>query len=643
MFLHRNIKNISALFLIFAFLTSSMPILPFAEEGEVLQSQISDEEALYADKEALSIGFTKCVSRDLILPTEGKNGSSISWRSSHPEIIGHDGKFTVPERITQVTLTATLKKGGYKTDKVFVATANDRSMYDVIKDYVDVMMKKGRDIHDFTPEEIAGTRIQQPFLDVGRKGLQGKSGLFFSLLERDTLKYPAYFVKSNPLKQYNSDERGSVCMVSRDLWLYELCYVFTDLTDDKKYEKAADEALYFFLTFTQNEKSGLLPWGLHNAYDPVNKGVNVGNQYTEIKSQQDAWNDYLEYGPGIARFLNSPFWVNKFLELNRDATIRWLESNWKSHIGDKETFFFGRHVSFDGGPITGQYFSWATLYFIPSYFLGWRLTKSADFLQAMESMLRWMEKVSSMNKYDIHPTEESYPRNRFHEAWDGNSYCGMVLDKFLPLAPDLPDHIKDRFEQYAERMYDVFWRPEREYDEEKGFADMFVFRTGLTSRWKAGIRTQYMDYWRMLKDGERKTKLAKNILHSTDNFHWQDFDEMLLQDEIVASDINTKFLQYLAAYEISKDVKYLHRALEAADFAIYVFWDKDGLLPSMSYAQKKYYESSWGNPELAKYILDTYLIYENYKKGIEMPYRVGEYYTGEDYYEISDIMEVESR
>ena len=162
MFLHRNIKNISALFLIFAFLTSSMPILPFAA-GEALQSQMSDEEALYADKEALSIGFTKCVSRDLILPTEGKNGSSISWRSSHPEIIGHDGKFTVPKQITQVTLTATLKKGGYKTDKVFVATANDRSMYDVIKDYVDVMIEKGRDIFDFTPEEIAGTRIQQPF------------------------------------------------------------------------------------------------------------------------------------------------------------------------------------------------------------------------------------------------------------------------------------------------------------------------------------------------------------------------------------------------------------------------------------------------------------------------------------------------
>ena len=147
----------------------------------------------------------------------------------------------------------------------------------------------------------------------------------------------------------------------------------------------------------------------------------------------------------------------------------------------------------------------------------------------------------------------------------------------------------------------------------------------------------------MLKDGERKTKLAKNILHSTENFHWQDFDEMLLQEEILASDINAKFLQYLAAYEVSKDVKYLHRALEAADFAIYVFWDNEELLPSMSYTQKKYYESSWGNTELAKYILDTYLIYENYKKGIDMPYRVGEYYTGEDYYEISDIMEVKSR
>ena len=642
MFLHRNIKNISALFLVFAFLTSSMPILPFAA-GEALQSQMSDEEALYADKEALSIGFTKCVSRDLVLPTEGKNGSGISWRSSHPEIIGHDGKFTVPKQITQVTLTATLKKGGYKTDKVFVATANDRSMYDVIKDYVDVMIEKGRDIFDFTPEEIAGTRIQQPFIDIGRSGVQGKSGLFFSLLERDTLKYPTYFIKSRPLKQYNSDERGSVCMVSRDLWLYELCYVFTDLTDDKKYEKAADEALYFFLTFTQNEKSGLLPWGLHNAYDPVNKGVNVGNQYTEIKSQQDAWSDYLEYDSGIVRFLNSPFWVNKFLELNRDATTKWLLANWRAHIANKDTFSYGRHVGFDGEPQqTGGYFAWVR-YFIPSYFLGWRLTKSAEFLEAIDSMLTWLEQISSMNKYDFHPTEQWYHNNRPHEAWDGNSYCGMIIDKFLPLVPDLSDPLKARIEQYSERMNELFWRPEREYNEEKGFADAVVFRSGLTSRWNVNVKTQYLDYWRMLKDGERKTKLAKNILHSTENFHWQDFDEMLLQGEILASDINAKFLQYLAAYEVSKDVKYLHRALEAADFAIYVFWDNEELLPSMSYTQKKYYESSWGNTELAKYILDTYLIYENYKKGIDMPYRDGEYYTDEDYYEISDIMEVKSR
>lgn len=636
-----NKRNILTSVLAFALLINGVNIPVLANEA--VKYELSDEEALEADKEALTIGFTKCVSRDLVFPAEGENGSVITWRSSHPEIIGHDGKFTVPKRITEVTITATLKKGPYKAEKVFTATANDRSMYDVIKDYVDVMMEKGRDIFDFTPEEIAAARVQHPFIDIGRIGTPGKSGLFFSMLERDTLRYPAYFVKSNPLLQYNSDERGSVCMVSKDLWLYELCYAFTDLTGNEKYEKAADEALYFFLTFTQNEKSGLLPWGQHNAYDPVNKGVNVSNQYTTIKSQQDAWSDYLEYDAGVERFLNSPFWINKFLELNRDATTKWLLANWNAHIANKDTFSFGRHVGFDGEPQqSGGYYSWVR-YFIPSYFLGWRLTKSSEFLAALESMLRWMEQVSSMNKYDYHPTEQWHYNNRIHETWDGNSYCGMILEKFLPTAPDLPDPLKARIEQYADRMNELFWRPEREYNEEKGFADAAVFRTGFTSRWNVNIRTQYLNYWRMLEDGELKEKLKRNILHAVDNFHWQSFDEMLLKEEIIASEINAKFLQYLAAYEVSKDVKYLHRALEAADFAIYVFWDREGLLPSMSYTQKKYYESSWGNAELAKYIFDTYLIYENYKKGIDMPYRVGEYYTGEDYYEIGDIMEVESR
>ena len=52
----------------------------------MLQSQISDEEALYADKEALSIGFTKCVSRDLILPTEGKTARAYRGGQAIPKL-----------------------------------------------------------------------------------------------------------------------------------------------------------------------------------------------------------------------------------------------------------------------------------------------------------------------------------------------------------------------------------------------------------------------------------------------------------------------------------------------------------------------------------------------------------------------------
>lgn len=76
----------------------------------------SDDESVEADFEDLSLPYYGlCLEKSLNLPTVGALGSTITWESSHPEIISPSGEVNrIPfdnENITEVTLTATVSKG----------------------------------------------------------------------------------------------------------------------------------------------------------------------------------------------------------------------------------------------------------------------------------------------------------------------------------------------------------------------------------------------------------------------------------------------------------------------------------------------------------------------------------------------------
>lgn len=59
---------------------------------------------------------------DIDLPTEGAQGTTISWESNHEEIITSDGKVVQPSYTTQVTLTATFTNGEVEKQKTYVIT-----------------------------------------------------------------------------------------------------------------------------------------------------------------------------------------------------------------------------------------------------------------------------------------------------------------------------------------------------------------------------------------------------------------------------------------------------------------------------------------------------------------------------------------
>ncbi len=79
----------------------------------------SDAESVIADKAALAISFAKgdtasAITKDITLPTSGPNGSTISWNSDAPTVIGPTGVVNRdPADDKDVTLTATIKKGSH--------------------------------------------------------------------------------------------------------------------------------------------------------------------------------------------------------------------------------------------------------------------------------------------------------------------------------------------------------------------------------------------------------------------------------------------------------------------------------------------------------------------------------------------------
>lgn len=89
-------------------------------------------------KNALDLGDTSVVATDLTLPTEGINGTTITWESSNPAVVAVDGTVTRPAKGSEtatVTLTATIKKGNVEAKKEFIVVVpatNDES--DVLLD-----------------------------------------------------------------------------------------------------------------------------------------------------------------------------------------------------------------------------------------------------------------------------------------------------------------------------------------------------------------------------------------------------------------------------------------------------------------------------------------------------------------------------
>lgn len=93
--------------------------------AEVLALQPSDQTRLDRDAAAITLGDLSGVTSNLTLPATGANGASVAWASSSGAVISPSGVVTRPASgspSAQVTLTATLTRGGATQTRDFSAT-----------------------------------------------------------------------------------------------------------------------------------------------------------------------------------------------------------------------------------------------------------------------------------------------------------------------------------------------------------------------------------------------------------------------------------------------------------------------------------------------------------------------------------------
>lgn len=108
------------------------------------QEILTDSEIVKSDKATIYLGNIFTVDTDLQLPSEGKLGSKITWKSKNEKVLKNDGKITPPEETEEdetVTLVATITKGEAVDIREYQITVLHRERVQVITELMEAYVE----------------------------------------------------------------------------------------------------------------------------------------------------------------------------------------------------------------------------------------------------------------------------------------------------------------------------------------------------------------------------------------------------------------------------------------------------------------------------------------------------------------------
>lgn len=238
-----------------------------------------------------------------------------------------------------------------------VSTDNPSCFLTIVRRYADVMIERGRDTH--------GPR---------------KSGLLLSALDRTTLA-PLTSRPAPPAGIRREDRAGrpwealTGANPQLDQNLLRVFYVLTELTDDARYGRIADEELTWFFNNAMSSTTSLLPWGEHLSWDvmrdePIAGGTVVMHEFAR------PWVLY-----------------ERCFALAPEASKRFALGLWEHQIANQETGGFDRHAPyFEHGPMDGKDFARHAGFYIGTWCYAYKYTENETFLKAIEVLLSRFER-----------------------------------------------------------------------------------------------------------------------------------------------------------------------------------------------------------------------------------------------------------
>lgn len=119
-------------------ITMTFTVVGCDDETPVWGYRLAGGEEKLATEAADAISVPMGAMADITLPSEGLNATTIKWTSSNPDVISNDGKVTLPESDTVVTMTAEVTFGSTTVTKDFdikVFAAGDSTEDKVIWKY----------------------------------------------------------------------------------------------------------------------------------------------------------------------------------------------------------------------------------------------------------------------------------------------------------------------------------------------------------------------------------------------------------------------------------------------------------------------------------------------------------------------------
>lgn len=443
----------------------------------------------------------------------------------------------------------------------------------VVRAFADAMLEHGRDVYGDEHSPLFAAALDPETLQLP----QGKK--LESLL---TLKREQWGIRPH-------DRTLSGANPMQDQDFYKALYGLTELTGDRRYAKAADEALTWFFQHCQSPKTGLMTWGEHLGWD----------FFTE---KPTALLDTHEYArPWL-------LW-DRCYRLAPEACHRFALGVWDHQIHDHKTCGFSRHACYSRHKTAPHpEFPRHGGFFIATWAAAYQHTEDPRMLRAIESLVGKFEASRHEDTGAIPPS--TGPKDS--PSYWPPSNLSLAID-LGEGAKKVPSALAEKMRACAARTDKVFLKTSHDMGPNgKGFAiggsRKDLKGTNFCETWSAAYGT-YTDARLALMCLERHDQTKNDAyqrlaLAAGKKYLNSNPDESVVVWPGTMGDV---ILLMCRLHQVNGEETYLERANQLATKAVALFFRGDSALPRAS-SQHDQYEAITQSDTLAMALLELWAI-----------------------------------